>query len=83
MLYKMWVWLVVTRESYFDLLKGVLQDNNLMNSLGQIYNVDESGMPLNHCAPKVVTQARKMSGSELQGTKVISLLWGVPVQVGR
>ena len=42
--------------SYFDLLKSVLEDNNLMNSPEQIYNVDESGMPLNHRAPKVITQ---------------------------
>ena len=42
--------------SYFDLLKGVLEENNLMNSPGQIYNVDESGMPLNHRTPKVVAQ---------------------------
>ena len=27
-----------------------------MKSPGQIYNVDESGMPLNHRAPKVITQ---------------------------
>ena len=42
--------------SYFDLLKSMLEDNHLMNSPEQIYNVDESGMPLNHCAPKVVKQ---------------------------
>ena len=39
--------------SYFELLGSV--DNNLTNSAGQIY-VDESGMSLNHCTPKVVTQ---------------------------
>ena len=41
-------------KSYFDLLKSVLEDHNLMKSPGQIYNVDESGMPLNHRAhPKL------------------------------
>ena len=28
-------------------VKGVLQENNLMDSPNQIYNVDETGMPLN------------------------------------
>ena len=35
----------------FDLLKGTLEDNSLMNSPGQLYNVDEIGLPLNHCPP--------------------------------
>ena len=43
-------------KSYFDLLKSVLENHNLMKSPGQIYNVDETGMPLNHRTPKVVTQ---------------------------
>ena len=30
--------------SYFDLLKSVLEGNDLMNSPEQIYNVDETGM---------------------------------------
>ena len=38
------------------------------------YNIDETGMPLNHRAPKVVTQkARKKSESKQQGTKAKSL----------
>ena len=37
-------------------LKSVLEDNNFVNSPGQIYNVDKSGMPLNHSIPKVITQ---------------------------
>lgn len=43
-------------NNYFDLLKSVLTDNNLMNSPGQIYNVDETGMPLNHRPPNVVAK---------------------------
>jgi len=71
-------------KSYFDLLKSVLENHNLMKSPGQIYNIDETGMPLNHRTPKVVTQKdQKKLGFELQGTKVRSLLWGVSVQVGR
>lgn len=42
-------------NQYFDLLKDVLEKNNLEKSLGQIYNVDESGLSLEHRPPKVVT----------------------------
>ena len=35
-------------ENYFELLKDVLEENNLMDKPSQIYNVDESGMPLDH-----------------------------------
>ena len=63
------------QTSYFELVKSVLKENNLMNSPEQISNVDVSGMPLNDCAPKVVTtKGQKKSGSELQGTKVRSPL---------
>ena len=40
-------------KQYFDLLKDVLEENDLMESPGQIYNVDETGMPLDHWPPKV------------------------------
>ncbi len=40
--------------SHFDLLKEVLQVHNLMESPGQIYNVDETGMPFNRSPPKVI-----------------------------
>jgi len=35
-------------------LKNILPENNLLDKPGQIYNVDESGMPLDHCSPHVV-----------------------------
>ena len=38
-------------DEYFQLLKDTLIENNLMDSPNQIYNVDETGMPLD---PKVV-----------------------------
>ena len=41
-------------KQYFELLKDVLEEHNLMESPGQIYNVDETGMPLDHRSPKVV-----------------------------
>ena len=45
-----------TISHYFTLLKQTLKENNLTNSPGQIYNVDESGVPLDPKAPNVVTK---------------------------
>ena len=45
-----------TMTEYFDLLKNVLSEHGLMNLPNQIYNVDETGMPLEHRPPKVVTK---------------------------
>ena len=47
-----------TMTEYFDLLKNVLSEHGLMNLPNQIYNVDETGMPLEHRPPKVVTKKR-------------------------
>ena len=44
-----------TMDNYFDLLKDTLVENDLMESPNRIYNVDKTGMPLNHSAPKIVT----------------------------
>jgi len=35
-------------DNYYITLKNVLTENNLIDKPGQIYNVDESGMPLDH-----------------------------------
>ncbi len=40
--------------AYFDLLNSVLNDNNLKVHPEQIYNLDESGLPLNPLPPKVI-----------------------------
>ena len=42
-------------DNYFKLLKEVMEENDLMDKPGQIYNVDESGMPLDHRPPRVLT----------------------------
>lgn len=42
-------------DNYFRLLQEVMEDNELMDKPGQIYNVDESGMPLDHRPPHVLT----------------------------
>ncbi len=43
-------------SSYFELLKDVLTEHDLMESPGQLYNVDETGMPFDHRPPKVITK---------------------------
>ena len=45
-----------TMKRYFDLLKEVLEENELLDSPAQIYNVDETGMPLDHCPPKIIAK---------------------------
>ena len=46
-----------TMKQYFDLLKDVVEENDLTESPGQIYNVDETGIPLDHRPPEIVTQS--------------------------
>ena len=45
-----------TIAQYFSLLKDVLDTNNLLGNPQQIYNVDESGIPLNFKTPNVVAR---------------------------
>jgi len=45
-----------TISHYFSLLQDVMQKNGITNSPGQIYNVDESGVPLDPKAPNVVAK---------------------------
>ena len=44
-----------TLKHYFDLLEDTLKEHNLLDSPSQLYNVDESGIPLDPKALKVVT----------------------------
>ena len=39
-------------DYYFSLLKKTLEDNDLFNKACYIYNMDETGMPLDHKQPK-------------------------------
>ena len=57
-------------EDYFIMLKKTLLENDLMDKPEQIYNVDESGMPLDHRPPKVVSQkGQKKVRSRTSGNK--------------
>ena len=39
-------------KSYFDLLQETLEKADVIDKPAQIYNCDESGMPLEHKMPK-------------------------------
>jgi len=43
-------------ENYFKFLKEVLDEHALLQKPAQIYIVDESGIPLDHCPPHVVVK---------------------------
>ena len=59
-----------TIQAYFDLLKEVLLEYKLMDLPCQIYNVDETGIPLDHRPPKVVTKkGQKKVRSRTSGNK--------------
>ena len=45
-----------TMKQHFSLLKDALQEHDVMDSPAQIYNDDETGMPLDLRPPKVVTE---------------------------
>ena len=45
-----------TIDRYFAILEDVLRDNSLIDKSRQIYNCDESGMPLCPSSPKIVCE---------------------------
>jgi len=48
-------------DNYFILLKNILTEHDLLDRPGQIYNVDESGIPLDHRSPHILTKRGKKS----------------------
>ena len=47
-------------DNYFDLLESTLLENDLCDKPCQIFNVDESGTPLDPPSLKVVTKLEKL-----------------------
>ena len=43
-----------TMDQYFALLKDVMEEHSLFDKPSQIYNVDESGVPLDPRSPNIV-----------------------------
>ena len=63
-----------TIDHYFNLLEDTLKEHNLLDAPSQLYNVDESGIPLDPKAPKVVTvKGTKKHDTNLQVEKDRSL----------
>ena len=57
-------------ESYFNLLEETLVENDLLDKPGQLYNMYESGMPLDPKPPKVIhVRGVKNPLSNCSGTK--------------
>ena len=67
---------IETKNEYFKSLEETLKEQGLMNSPGQIYNVDETGVPLDHKPPNVVARKGqkkvryRISGNKKQITVV-------------
>ena len=60
----------VAIEEYFNLLESTLQQYNLADSPAQIYNMDETGMPLDHRPPSVIAKrGQKKVRSRVSGRK--------------
>jgi len=66
-------------DNYFVTLKSVLVENNLLDKPECIYNVDESGVPLEHHSPLVIAKRGQhkvqhyTSGNKLQVTAVVCI----------
>ena len=41
---------------YFDQLKEVLEEQDLMDCPGRLYNIYKTGMPFDHCDPNAVAK---------------------------
>ncbi len=61
-------------KSYFDLLKSVFDEFNFHEHPAQVYNMDETGIPLDPKPPKVVARkGQKKVRSRTSGNKVLVL----------
>ena len=56
-------------EKYFDLLAETIEINGLTQRPGQIFNCDETGMPLVHKPPKVVSHVQQHPYAVTSGDK--------------
>jgi len=50
-------------ENYFEVLKDVLDEHGLNDRPSSLYNVDESGMPLDHRLSRIVVKKSQQKGS--------------------
>ena len=52
-------------DNYFISLKSILVKYDLINKPGQIFNVDETGMPLEHRSPRVLISKKRTKESPI------------------
>ena len=65
-------------DNYFQLLKDTYNQFGFAANPETIFNMDETGMPLCPCPPKVVARkGQKRSVTEPQGRNLKSLFWHV------
>ena len=60
---------------YFDLLEDTMKENDLDGRLGQIFNMDESGMPLDPKSPRLVFEKGCHASCVTTGDKPKLSLW--------
>ena len=63
----------VMLDRYFDLLQKCISELKLEDKPGQIFNVDESGMPLNPKPPKVLNQRGVKNPSSLGKAQITTV----------
>jgi len=56
LLTSIWTQSILNYKPLLDLLEDTLKENGLMHSPSQIFNVDESGMPLDPKAPSILAK---------------------------
>ena len=70
--------------NYFKLLKSVLEEHGLIDKPSQIYNCDESGIPLEHKMPKtVVKRGAKKIRQRSSGNKTQITVFGCGSATGQ
>ena len=78
------VWIESTNkavvEEYFNLLESALKHYNLTDCPAQIYNMDETGMPLDHRSPNVIAKCCQLEEGLLtcgwqEGADYCYMLW--------
>ena len=61
-------------DNYFMELKRILHDNELGGKPRQSYNMDKSGVPLNHCSPHILARRGQKNSGIIQLVKNLRLL---------
>ena len=73
-----------TTCAYYNLLEETLQKNDLSHSPAQIYNMDETGMPLDPRSPNVVAKrGKKKVRHRVSGKKEQIMVLGCANAIGQ